>query len=142
MPDQNRSASRPRRTTAWLMGATAVLTIAALAVGISDNPPGIALLYAAGLTLVLSVTHRWSGSKNFARLLLGAVIGFFLLVAIHNFAEVGAERIPQVPLIPLVLTAISVVAFLAAVIVCPMAGLVGAVGWVANLRRGSGEGTP
>jgi len=116
-----------------------VLTAAALLVGITDNPPGIALLYGAGLTLVLTVTHRWKSRRSYGLLILGAVVGFFILAAIHNFAEVGAERIAHIPVIPLILSAISVVGFLAALIVCPVACLVGAVGWVATLKKGPGE---
>jgi hypothetical protein len=135
MADQAGSSSRSRKITLWLFGGTAVLTAAALGVGISDNLPGIVLLYGAGLTLVLAVTHRWRSSKRFGLLFLGAAVGFFVLAAVHNFAEVGADRIADFPVVPLVLTVISVVGFVAAVIVCPMAGLVGAVGWIVNLGR-------
>ena len=69
--------------------------------------------------------------------MLGAVAGFFVLAVVHNFAEVGADRIADIPVVPQVLTVISVAGFLAAVIVCPMAGIVGAVGWVVNLGRDS-----
>jgi hypothetical protein len=137
MADQTTSSSRSKRITLGLLGGTAVLTASALGVGISDNLPGIALLYCAGLTLVLAATHRWRGPKKFGLLFLGAVVGFFVLAAVHNFAEVGAHRISDIPVVPLVLTVISVVGFLAALIICPMAGLVGAVGWVVNLGRDS-----
>jgi hypothetical protein len=139
MTHKTESNSRSRRITLWLLGGTAVLTAAALWVGISDNLPGIVLLYGAGLTLVLAETHRWRSAKKFGLLLLGAVIGFFVLAAVHNFAEVGADRIADVAVIPLILTFISVVGFIAAVIICPMAGLVGALGWVVNLGRDSGR---
>jgi hypothetical protein len=120
-----------------LVGATFVLVFAAFAVGISDNPPGIALLYGAGLTGVLVVTHRWRNPHNFGYLLLTAIVGFFLMVLIHNFAEVGAERISHLPVLALPLTAISVVGFVAAVILCPAAGVVGFLGWIATVGRRS-----
>jgi MFS family permease len=135
MTEQTESSSPSKRTTLWLLGATVVLTAAALVVGISDNPPGIALLYGAALTLVLAGTHGWRSPQKFALLLVGALLGFFVLAVIHNFAEVGAHRIAQIPVLPLILTVISVVGFIAALIVCPMAALVGAVGCVANLKR-------
>jgi hypothetical protein len=59
-------------------------------------------------------------------------VGFFLMAVIHNFAEVGAERIPNLPVLAFLLTAISVVGFMAAVIVCPAAWVVGFLGWVAT----------
>lgn len=137
MPELTGSSVRQRTVTVWMLGATAVLTAAALGVGVADNVPGIVLLYGAGLTLVLAVTHRWRASKKFGRLFLGAVVGFVLLAAVHNFAEVGAHRLAHVPVISAALTVVSVVAFLAALIVCPMTGLVGVVGGLANLRRDS-----
>jgi hypothetical protein len=135
MTNQTGSLSPSKRITVWLLGATGVLTAAALAVGIADNPPGIVLLYGAGLTLVLALTHGWRSSKKFGLLFLGAIVSFFVLAAVHNFAEVGAHRIVDIPVIPLVLTVISVVGFIAAVILCPVAGLVGAVGWVTSSIR-------
>jgi hypothetical protein len=140
MSDQVGANLGSRRTTLWLLGATVVLAAAALLVGISDNPPGILLLYLAGLTLVLSVTLGWRNPKWYGRLFLGSVLGFFVLAAIHNFAEVGAHRITHLPLISLILSSISVVGFIAGVIVCPMACLVGAVGWMAGLKRSPLQG--
>jgi hypothetical protein len=136
MTDQNDSRSASRKTTLWLLGGTVVLTVAALWVGISDNPPGIVLLYLAGLALVLAGTHRWKSSRKFGRLFLAALLAFFILAVVHNFTEVGAERIAHIPVLSWPLMAVAVVSFLAAIIVCPMACLVGAVGWIVNLGRG------
>jgi hypothetical protein len=124
----------------WFLGATVILVVAAALVGIADNPPGVALLYLAGLSGVLAVAHRWKTPKKFGFLLLMAVLGFFIMVVVHNFAEVGAEKIPHLPVLAFLLTAVSVIGFLAAVIVCPMAGLVGFFGWMATLRRKAGQG--
>ena len=126
----------PSKGTVTLLLVTAVLTAAALWVGISDNPPGIALLYGAGATLVLAGTHQWRNPKSFVVLLGASAIGFVLSVLIHNFSEVGAERIAHLPVLAAVLTAISVVSFFLAVIVCPMGGLVGTVGGIATLFTG------
>jgi hypothetical protein len=124
-----RGDHRLRNRTLGFLAATAVLTAAALVVGISDNPPGIILLYGAGLTLVLSLTHRWRRPDRFGLLLLGSVIGFVLMGVLHNFAEVGAHRIPHLPILALLLSGVSVVGFIAAVIVCPVAGAVGLIGF-------------
>lgn len=141
MPDRIGSNPGTRTTTLWLLGAAVILAAAALLVGISDNPPGIVLLYLAGLAMVLAGTHRWRSRKKFGLLFIGAVIGFFVLGVVHNFAEVGAHRIADLPVIPLILSGISVAGFLAALILCPMAGLVGALGWVVNPGRGDREVT-
>jgi hypothetical protein len=127
------------RLTLVFLAATVVLIIAALLVGISDNPPGILLLYGAGLALVLAVTHRWRSPRKFGFLFLGAAVGFFITVAIHNFAEVGAERISNLPLLAYPLSAVSVAGFILAVIVCPAAAAVGALGWITTVVRGGRE---
>ncbi len=130
------SRLRHHSSTLWLLGATVVLAVAASLVGISDNLPGAVLLYGAGLTFALAIAHRWRTPRKFGLLLLASVVGFFILVVIHNFAEVGADRISNLPALAFVLSAISVIGFIAAVIVCPMTGLVGAIGCLATLRRG------
>jgi hypothetical protein len=104
-------------------------------VGIADNPPGIALLYGAGLTGVLAIAHRWRSPSKFGYLLAAAIVGFFVTALVHNFAEVGAESLTHLPLLAFLLTAVSIVGFFTAVIVCPAAGLVGLVGWAATVGR-------
>jgi hypothetical protein len=126
---------RFRKSTLGLLLATALLTAVAFIVGISDNPPGIALLYAAGLTLVLAAAHRWRKPRAFGLLLLASVIGFFLTAVIHNFAEVGAERIAHIPILSWPLAVIGVVGFFMAIIICPMGVVVGAVGAVVTALR-------
>lgn len=139
--DEDSSARfRLRRSTMWFLGATAILIVAASLVGVADNPPGVALLYGAGLAAVLAVSHRWKTPRKFGFLLLGAVLGFFIMVVVHNFAEVGAERIPHLPVLAFLLSALSVIGFIVAVIICPVVGLVGLFGWMATTGRKVEEG--
>ena len=121
-------ASRGRKLTFGLLGLTAILVAAASIVGISDNLPGALLLYGAGLTLVLAGVHRWRDPRRFITLFAICAVGFFVMVVVHNFAEVGAERIAHLPLLAMVLSGISVIGFILAVILCPMGGLVGLAG--------------
>ena len=118
--------------TRIMLVLAASLTGLALLIGISDNPLGIGLLYAAGIALVLAGTHRWRDPKRYGLLLVLSVVGFVLNVVIHNFSEVGAERIAHLPVLAGILGGISVVTFMIAVIVCPMGGLVGAVGGIVS----------
>jgi len=133
--DEGTTFPRSRKTTLGLLLATVFLTVVAFIVGIADNPPGIFLLYAAGLTLVLAFSHRWRNPKAFGLLLLASALGFLVTVVIHNFAEVGADRIAHIPVLSLPLAAISVVSFLLAVIVCPAGILVGMVGGIITAAR-------
>jgi len=127
---------RHRGTVGFLLAA-GVFLFAALALGISDNPPGIALLYASGLSLVLTVAHRWREPRKFAWLLLAAFLGFFATAVIHNFAEVGAASISSLPLLSMALSVISVLGFMLAVVVFPSAGLVGLLGLLVMMVRGA-----
>lgn len=140
MPKQSQLFSRlkPRGSTLGFLGATAILTLGASLVGISDNLPGILLLYGAGICLVLAITHRWRSPNKFGFLLGGSIIGFFIMVVVHNFAEVGAERIAHLPAMALFLSAISVVGFITAVILCPAAVAVGLIGFSASLTTKKG----
>jgi hypothetical protein len=135
MSKQNQLLShlKPRWSTLGFLGATAVLTLAAFLVGVDDNPPGIFLLYAAGACLVLALAHRWRTPSRFGLLLGGSIVGFFIMVMVHNFAEVGAEQIAHLPALALALSAISVVGFFLAVIVCPAAAAVGLIGLSASV---------
>jgi hypothetical protein len=135
------SRFRLHTSTLLFLGATVILAIAASLVGISDNPPGIALLYGAGLTIALAIAHRWESPQKFGLLFLGSLVGFFIMVVIHNFAEVGADRIANLPALAFLLSAISVIGFIAALVVCPMTGLVGAIGWIATLGKQEKTGT-
>lgn len=130
---KHRSRYKPRGSTLGFLAAAGILTLVASLVGISDNPPGILLLYGAGILLVLSVAHRWRRPDKFGFLLVGSVIGFFIMVVVHNFAEVGAEKIAHFPVIALFLSAVSVIGFFLAVIICPAAVAVGLIGFSASL---------
>lgn len=123
------------RSTWYFLATTLVLVIAASLLGIADNPPGIILLYGAGITAVLAVAHRWRTPTSFGYLFSASIVGFVVMVVVHNFAEVGADRIAHLPVLAFPLAAIGVIGFLAAVILCPAAGIVGLIGWMATARR-------
>lgn len=130
----SKNARRNARSgTVFLLIVAACLAALALQVGVSDNPPGIALLYAAGIALVLAGAHNWRTPRSFGFLLLFSAVGFVLSVLIHNFSEVGAQRIAHLPVLAGLLGGISVITFFLAVIVCPMGGLVGAIGGVITI---------
>lgn len=140
-PEEPLTRARIHGSTLAFLAAAVLLAAAALWAGVSDNPPGIILLYAAGLTLLLSVAHRWRDPRRFWRLLLACVVGFILLVVIHNFSEVGAERIAHLTILAWALSAISVASFLIALIVCPVGAVLGAVGGVVTTALRKTEGS-
>ena len=124
---------RFRHFLAW--PGLVILIVAALLVGISDNPPGIILLYCAALALVLAWARGWRQPRRFGVLFGASIVAFFVMAAIHNFAEVGAHRIAHLPVLSGALAAVSGVGFLLAIFVCPMGALVGLVGGLVTAVR-------
>jgi len=113
------------RSTMLFLAGAAVALAAALLVGISDNLPGVALLYVAVTSLVLAFTHRWRVTKRFVILLVASLIGFPLAAVLHNaFYALGELA----PVIKPATEALHVVFFLVALLLCPAGVLVGAVG--------------
>jgi len=134
-PRAKRTHRRPAKGTVILLVAGAAFIGLASIVGVSDNPPGIVLLYLAGITIVLAGTHRWRNPRSFGLLLIASAVGFVLNVLIHNFSEVGAVRIAQFPVLAALLGGVSVVTFFLGVIVCPMGGVVGVLGGIVTGLR-------
>jgi hypothetical protein len=141
--DRTSDASRDRHLTAGFVVTGCVLAAAALLVGISDNPPGIALCYAASIAGVLAIAHRWRRPRRFLLLAAGALAGGVILAVLHNFPEVLGERMAEVPVVGSALGFIGAVFFLLALLVAPAAiavGLVGAgISWRAGRRAPGGS---
>jgi hypothetical protein len=122
------STPHNRRRTAACLGIAGLLAIAAGIVGISDNPPGILMLYAGASALVVAFVHPWRTSRPFRYLLYASVLGFVVFAVVHNVFEVVAARMGGPSFVVAVLQGIQVAAFLIAVLICPPALVIGAVG--------------
>jgi len=130
------STPRNRITTFILLAICGLLAIAAVAVGIEDNLPGILLAFLAAITFVLAFAHSWRTARKFMFLLLASVLGFVLFIILNiildsvaqNPATSGAlQDLIQSP-------AINALNLIVAMI-CPAAFIVGAVGSVAMFIR-------
>jgi hypothetical protein len=125
------------RTTALLLLAALILLVAAAAVGIPDNPPGIALMYLAVIVGITALVHRWREPRRLLRLFYGAVIGFAVFVLLHNLGYAVAS-VTELEWLRGVWEALSAGAFILAVVVAPAAFVVGGVGalarWLAGRR--------
>lgn len=119
--------------------AMACLAIAgALIVGISDNPPGIALLYGGMVCLVLAAVCRWQRPKSFLLLLAASALGFVVFAILHNLLYALGEM-TDLAWLKALLGALHAAAFLIALLLCPVGVLVGLVGWVAAVFRSRRE---
>lgn len=102
--------------------------VAALAVGIEDNLPGIALIFGAIICWTLAVVRRWSRPKSFLWLALGAAVGFLVFAVLHNVFYGLGEMATDHPLLRSICEALHVVSFLLAILVAPPVLVVGLLG--------------
>jgi len=130
------STPHNRTKTLILLEVCGLLAIAAAAVGIDDNLPGVLLAFLAATVFVIAFVHPWRTAKKFALLLLASVLGFVLYIilniildtAIQDSATAGAlQELLQSP----VVAAFSIIIAM----LCPAAFIVGAVGAVAMFMR-------
>jgi hypothetical protein len=108
-----------------------LLAIAAIAVGIDDNPSGILLAYLAATAFVLAFVHPWRTARKFMLMLLVSVLGFALFVIMN----IISDSIIQNPTASIVVKNLIESSFMESVsliiaLICPAAFIVGAVGSV------------
>jgi multidrug transporter EmrE-like cation transporter len=119
-----------------LLVACCMFAFAASGVGISDNPPGIALAYLSAIALVLAFVHPWRTSKQFRYLIYASGIGLVLFGVLHNVFEGIASNLGETNLVYGLLNGAGGAFFLIAILVCPSALLVGVVGMAVMSLRG------
>jgi uncharacterized membrane protein len=130
------STPNNRKMTLILLVICGLSAIAAAAVGIDDNPPGILLAFLAATAFVLAFVHPWRTARMFMFLLLASVIGFVLFVILsiifdsvaQNPATSGAlQELMQSPAFDTLNLIIA--------LICPAAFIVGAIGSVVMFIR-------
>jgi hypothetical protein len=90
---------RSQQITLALVGLFAAFVASALLAGVSDNPPGIALAALAASALVLAFVHPWRSVRKFVGLAAGSVLGFMVLVVVHNLLG-GVAELSSVGAVP------------------------------------------
>jgi hypothetical protein len=109
-----------------LVFISALLSVAAAAVGIDDHPPGILLAYLAAIAFVLAFVLPWQFARQFGILLAASVLGIPLFVILNNlFAAAGHNPSTAVAL-QYLFQGLAVAAFFLATLIFPAAFLVGA----------------
>lgn len=132
------STPQNRKRSVIFLALCAVLGIAAVVVGIDDNPPGLALAFLAACALMLAFVHHLRTPRQFLLLLAGAFGVFIVSVVLHNLFEGLATYWLGSGAAANLFGGAGAGLFLLAVLVCPAAMLVGAVGaLVAAIRRPS-----
>ena len=111
-----------------LLVACCILGFAASAVGIDDNPPGIALAFLSTIALVLAFVHPLKTSKQFRYLIYASGAGFIIFGVLHNVFEGIASKVGETSLAYGLLQGAGVAFFFIAILVCPTCLVVGAIG--------------
>ena len=112
-----------------------VLILTALIIGVSDNLPGIIVLFLGMISLALSATHVWKGHKIYLKLLLYSVTGFLISVLLHNLLYAFAEFNKDLTWAHYLINLASAFFFVLAVLVFPATTLVGMVGMIVSYLR-------
>jgi signal transduction histidine kinase len=129
-----------RKTTLILLAICGLLAIAAVLVGIDDNPPGVLLAFLAATAFVLAFVYPWRTAKKFMFLLLASVLGFVLYIILNIVLDTAAQNPATAGALQALLQ--SPVADAVSIIIamlCAAAFTVGAVGsaamFIRNRRR-------
>lgn len=128
-----------RSVTVGMLALCGVLVVAGLLVGVSDNPPGIALCGMAAVALILAFAHRLRTWQRMLVLAGGSLVGFPVFAALHNLFYAFGQGVGDLAIVRPVLEFLHALFFIVAVLVCPPGVLVGLLGAVvqALLRRRS-----
>lgn len=119
-----------RRRTLILLAIGLLFALAGAIVGVSDNPPGIALAFGSAGALVLAFTHPWRTFGPWFRLFVASLLGFVASALLHNVFEALAG-LPATPgLLRAPFNVFGVIFFLLAVLAAPPAIVIGVIGMV------------
>ncbi len=119
-----------------LLAICGLLAIAAAAVGIDDNPPGILSAFLAATAFVLAFVHPWRTAKKFLFLLLAAVLGFVLYIILNIILDTAAQDpAASAGLLNLLNSPVFNTLSIIIAMVCAAAFIVGAVGSVVMAIR-------
>jgi hypothetical protein len=137
LDDSGPALGRRRHTVLWLAIGIGLLMLA-LVFRVRSNTLGLALLYLGVTALLLAVVHRWRRPKPFLILALSSLVGYPVLVVLHNFFYAIASFNTEVPPLRWPAEFLHVACFLGAMLLCPaglVIGLLGAVVSAVAFRR-------
>jgi len=129
------STPHSRKRTFIPFAICAALAVAAAAVGIADNLPGVLLAFASVSAFIVAFVHPWRASKHFVRLIYASALGFIVSAVLHNVLHGVASKVGASGLAHGLLGGTGAAFFLVAVLLCPPGLVVGVVGAIVMSRR-------
>jgi len=130
------STPHNKKMTLILLAICGLLAIAAVIVGIDDNPPGILLAFLSATAFVLAFVHPWRTARKFMFLLLVSVLGFVLFIILNIILDIAAQGPATSSALQDLLQSPAIDASnLIIIMISPAAIIVGAVGSVVMFIR-------
>ena len=122
--------------TLVLLAVGALSAIAAIVIGIDDNPPGILLAFLAAVALILAFAHPWRTARKYMYLLLASVLGIVLFIILNVTSDLIAQN-PTTPesLKTLIQSPACEALTVVFAMILPAAFIVGAIGSIAMFIR-------
>ncbi len=113
------------RLTILVLALAIIAVTIGLIIGISDNPPGIIILYAGIILLIISLVYIWRKIRPFLILLIVSIVGVPVFAVLHNIFYGIAELTSDVKILPEILRLFDAMSFIIALIICPSGIIVG-----------------
>lgn len=123
------------RVTLIFLAISIIFIAIAFIIGISDNPPGLLLLFLSSITLLYAFVHHWKESKKFKYLTIASIIGFIVFVILHNLFDGLSQMFSVDSLLQNFINGLGVAFFLFAIFLCPAGLIVGAWGWISKTNK-------
>ena len=125
------------KTAQWVLITVGLLAgTGALLIGVSDNPPGILLLYAGLSCLAGAWVWNWRSPRDFWILLLLSLAGFPVGVVMHNLLFALGTVVSEIRFLFWIVEVISTFFFLVAVMAVGPTALVALVGGIYTSWQG------
>ena len=122
------STPQNRRRTYFLLLLSVAFVVAAGAIGVNDNAPGLLCALLSAMALLLALAHPWRTSGEFLRLLYWSAISFVAFAILHNVFEALSPR-PGLPdFLQSALGAAGIAFFFLAIFLSPAGLLIGGIG--------------
>lgn len=129
------SKTGQRSRTVLFLAAGGFFLALAFIIGISDNLPGILLVFAGVIALILAFVHNWKSTRKFVILALSSLVGIPVFAVLHNVMHYFSKESADLAFLSGFFSALDVISFLLSLFICPALLITGVVGAVVVHRK-------
>ncbi|NKQ35743.1 MAG: hypothetical protein HF973_09030 [Chloroflexi bacterium] len=130
------------------LGRMVLIVLAALALGtallmgVSDNVPGLILVYLACGLLIVAFVCTWREPQPFLKMLIVSLISVPVFVVLHNLAYAVTQSTLDTPLISGFFEFLGAICFIIAMVIAPTAVVISAIGSIITALHNRGRHQP